>query len=87
MLKENRFIKIWGSLLSIALAAHVGAVEAPRSLNLANFEEMKAYVVGGEARFLDVDWKATVLDGHNTGLKKDKPILLWLYFGGPMGNC
>lgn len=86
MLSENRFLKVW-SVLSFALAAHVGAVEAPKSLTLANFDAVKAYVVGGEQRFLEVDWKSTVLDGHNEGLKADKPILLWLYFGGPMGNC
>lgn len=83
---ENQFLKVC-ALLSIALATHVGAVEAPKSLTSANFDEVKSYVVGGEPRFLNVDWKSTVLDGHNAGLKADKPILLWLYFGGPMGNC
>lgn len=86
ILSENRFFKMCAPL-SIALAAHVGAVEAPRSLTTANFEQVKSYVVGGEQRFLEVDWKSTVLDGHNAGVKADKPILLWLYFGGPMGNC
>ena len=85
-LRENLLLKAW-SVLNIALVTHVGAVEAPRSLTTANFEQVKAYVVGGEQRFLEVDWQSTVLDGHNQGLKADKPILLWLYFGGPMGNC
>ncbi|MEZ5978868.1 MAG: hypothetical protein R3F34_11665 [Planctomycetota bacterium] len=34
-----------------------------------------------------VDWLPTALDGIVAAQAADKPIVLWLYFGGPLGDC
>lgn len=34
-----------------------------------------------------VDWLPAVVDGVVAGQTQDKPIVLWLYFGGPLGDC
>jgi|GEM_PF-2177825 len=34
-----------------------------------------------------VDWHAAVIDGVLEAQTEDKPLLLWLYFGGPLDDC
>ena len=82
-------------LLSIGMAsiflggAVWGQEEAPAKLTDANLAKVQAYVVGDTvgAEYRKVAWKSNVLDGQREGSASDKPILLWLYFGGPLGNC
>lgn len=65
------------------------AAESPTSLTWKNYKEVSDYVIGEPSNnnYLKVDWQKTVMDGQVLGAKEDKPILLWLYFGGPLGNC
>lgn len=65
------------------------AEKAPESLSWQNYEKVKNYVIGdkSENNFLQVNWHNTVLDGQSEAASSDKPILLWLYFGGPTGRC
>jgi len=65
------------------------AQSAPEKLSLANFKDVRDYVIGdtAEPKYFKVDWQENVFDGVTAGMKQDKPILLWLYFGGPLGNC
>ena len=59
------------------------AQDAPESLSLSNFKEVRGYVVGdtAEPEYFKVDWKTNILDGIVEARAQDKPILLWLYFG------
>ncbi|QDU86291.1 hypothetical protein Pla163_34420 [Planctomycetes bacterium Pla163] len=34
-----------------------------------------------------VEWHGSVIDGVLAAQAADKPLLLWLYFGGPLGDC
>ena len=65
------------------------AQNAPEELSFSNFKEIRNYVIGdtAEPEYFKVDWKDNVLDGVVDAMTEDKPILLWLYFGGPLGNC
>ncbi|GAA5494342.1 hypothetical protein Rhal01_00502 [Rubritalea halochordaticola] len=79
--------------LLISLITALRSVSAqsilPSELTLSEMESVKAYVVGDQhdQLYLSVPWGNSVLDGQMMGQKEDKPILLWLYFGGPLGNC
>jgi len=68
---------------------NASAQAAPESLSFTNFKEVRDYVIGdtAEPEYFKVDWQENVFDGVTAGMKQDKPILLWLYFGGPLGNC
>ncbi|MEO1855797.1 MAG: hypothetical protein ABGY95_00325 [Rubritalea sp.] len=83
--------KLWASGVTILLGAflQVNAQVAPKKLNLSNFNEVRDYVIGDTANpeYFKVDWHKTVFDGVVDATAQDKPILLWLYFGGPLGNC
>ena len=68
---------------------YTSAQNAPEKLSFSNFKEVRNYVIGdtAEPEYFKVDWKDNVLDGVVDAMTEDKPILLWLYFGGPLGNC
>ncbi len=68
---------------------NASAQSAPKNLSFTNFKEVRDYVIGdtAEPEYFKVDWQENVFDGVTAGMKQDKPILLWLYFGGPLGNC
>lgn len=76
-------------VFGIGLMGVCGAVEAPLDLSWESYAEVRDYVIGDETgeNYLKVKWEETVFDGQVAGVKEDKPILLWLYFGGPLGNC
>ena len=68
---------------------YTSAQNAPEKLSFSKFKEVRNYVIGdtAEPEYFKVDWKDNVLDGVVDARTEDKPILLWLYFGGPLGNC
>lgn len=41
----------------------------------------------GDLQFQAVDWRSTAYEGLLESQRADKPLLLWLYFGGPRGAC
>ena len=41
----------------------------------------------GDLQFQAVDWHSTAYEGIRESQRTDKPLLLWLYFGGPRGAC
>lgn len=41
----------------------------------------------GDLAHRAVDWLPAVIDGVIAGQRADRPIVLWLYFGGPLGDC
>ena len=84
-------MKLWtsGVLFMLGATLLTNAQDAPEKLNLSNFKDVRDYVIGdtAEPEYFKVDWKRNVLDGVASARAEDKPILLWLYFGGPLGNC
>ena len=58
-------------------------------MSVSNIAQVREYVLGDvkSPEYFKVDWKSNVLDGLVEATREDKPILLWLYFGGPLGNC
>jgi hypothetical protein len=79
----------YGTAFILGAILNASAQSAPEKLSLANFKEVRDYVIGdtAEPEYFKVDWQDNVFDGVTEGMKQDKPILLWLYFGGPLGNC
>lgn len=83
---EMNYLLLFASLgSSLTLLAE----KAPESLDWQNYEQVKSYVVGKESEnnFLQVNWHKTFQSGQAEAVSSDKPILLWLYFGGPTGRC
>ncbi len=82
-------IRLCGMAFMLGAMLQTSAQDAPESLSLSNFKEVRDYVVGdtAEPEYFKVNWHKTVLDGVVAATDQDKPILLWLYFGGPLGNC
>ena len=75
--------------LTVALKSASAQITPPAKLTLDEMDSVKSYVVGQQHNdlYLRVPWETSVLDGQMKGQREDKPILLWLYFGGPLGNC
>lgn len=86
---KKRLFSMCAVLLGSASLLFGQDAEAPAELSWYNYEEVRDYVVGQESdnNFLLVDWKDNVLDGQVAAVEEDKPLLLWLYFGGPLGAC
>ncbi len=82
-------MRLCGMAFMLAGALQTSAQIAPEKLSLSNFKKVRDYVIGDTAKpeYFKVNWKENVLDGVVAGRAQDKPILLWLYFGGPLGNC
>ena len=73
-----------------ASAAPKGAVAGvPTALSDATYDRIKALVElrPGELQFQAVPWLSTAYEGIRASQREDKPLLLWLYFGGPRGAC
>lgn len=70
---------------SIALAAET----PPTQFDFSNYQSVKKYVEGDDTEntYLKLKWHTSVLDGQIQAVKADKPLLLWLYFGNPLGRC
>ncbi len=77
-----------------AFAVHlVGGLQAqekaPASLTWGNYEQVEKYIrlKPSDENYQKVKWHSTVIAGHQKAQTEDKPLLLWLYFGDPRGNC
>ncbi len=82
-------MRLCGMVFLLGTVLRTSAQDAPDKLSLRNFNEVRDFVIGdtAEPEYFKVDWKGNVLDGVVEARAQDKPILLWLYFGGPLGNC
>lgn len=60
-----------------------------KELNWENYAEVRDYAKRktSDLHYLSIPWKDTVQDGLAEGSKKNKPVLLWLYFGDGRGHC
>ncbi len=61
----------------------------PTTLTDATYARVESLVElrPGDLGFQAVDWRATAYEGLLESQRADKPLLLWLYFGGPRGAC
>ncbi|QQL44762.1 hypothetical protein [Sulfuriroseicoccus oceanibius] len=75
--------------LAAALAIPTASATTPATLTQENYDSVKAHVAPTDRdfAFTSVDWKSSLPDAINAASSQDKPILLWLYFGNPTGNC
>ncbi|MBT8045419.1 MAG: hypothetical protein KJO79_10750 [Verrucomicrobiae bacterium] len=62
---------------------------APSKLNWNNIDEVENYIrlKPAEENYQKITWHTTVIAGQQKAQQEDKPLLLWLYFGDPRGNC
>ncbi len=63
--------------------------DVPTRLTWESYAEVKRHVVMRPKDFTyqSIPWRSTVLEGLRDAQVADKPMLLWLYFGGPRGAC
>ncbi len=77
-------------LLALALCfAPTSATAAPDQLTWQNYESVKSHVAPKKEDFAfkEVDWHMDLPKAISEASEADKPLLLWLYFGNPQGNC
>jgi hypothetical protein len=67
----------------------LGQETAPTSLTWENYGEVDKYIQlkPADENYQKISWHSTVLTGQRKAQAEDKPLLLWLYFGDPRGNC
>lgn len=94
-------IRVLGLLLGLALGSAaplqpvapsaVAACEpkSPRRGEPLDLDRTLAWAAPSERDLLhrQVDWHPAVIDGVLAAQAADRPLVLWLYFGGPLGDC
>lgn len=75
-------------VLALCLAP-LFATAAPDPLTWQNYESVKSHVAPkkDDFAFKKVDWHMDLPNAISEATEADKPLLLWLYFGNPQGNC
>ena len=84
-------MKLYAPLVAITAACTLStfAADTPTSLTAENYQQVKSLVAPTERDFAfeQVDWQQSLPAAINIAAREDKPLLLWLYFGNPTGNC
>ncbi|MEQ8280350.1 MAG: hypothetical protein RMA76_13540 [Deltaproteobacteria bacterium] len=80
------------AMLGCASTPSVPAIDpatVPRELTPSTYDRVKELVRlrPGDLQFQAVNWHSTAYEGIRESQRTDKPLLLWLYFGGPRGAC
>lgn len=80
--------RVLGLIVAVGAQAALWAA-APARLTDESYAEVRKHVElkAEDLRFQQVDWHDSVIKGVQHARKEDKPLLLWLYFGDPRGNC
>lgn len=62
---------------------------APSAAAPLDLDQVLAWAAPTERDLLhrQVDWHPAVIDGVLAAQAADRPLVLWLYFGGPLGDC
>jgi hypothetical protein len=84
---------LWGTIIAAALAASAGSAADPSLAKLqqpqrsAEYIKWRDYLLPGawEQSHRTIPWRASVLHGLIDAQKQDKPILLFLMNGHPLG--
>lgn len=91
MIESSKFtMKSLSFALSLSLGFALGcATAAPDPLTWQSYESVKSHVAPKKKDFAfkNVDWHMNLPDAISQATEADKPLLLWLYFGNPQGNC
>lgn len=76
-------------LHALAVVALVSQVQPPSTLDSRTFAAVRRYAepTPRDLSFQALEWRDTVYEGIVEAQKKDRPILMWLYFGDPRGHC
>jgi hypothetical protein len=79
-------MRLLRSALALALVCLTGSAQDAPPLD---FEQVRAFAAPTERDLVhrEVDWLPAVVDGVVAAQQQDRPIVLWLYFGGPLGDC
>lgn len=77
------------SLRTLAAAALALLASSNQDAPPLDFEQVRAFAAPTERDLVhrQVDWLPAVVDGVAAAQQEDRPIVLWLYFGGPLGDC
>lgn len=72
-----------------ASLAQVEQIKIPKSLTWVAMDEVEQYLrlKRADENYQKITWHSTVIAGQRKAQNEDKPLLLWLYFGDPRGNC
>lgn len=64
-------------------------ITAPNKFDWKSIEEVEKYIrlKLADENYQKITWHSTVIAGQRKAQNEDKPLLLWLYFGDPRGNC
>jgi len=75
--------------VALAVSAHAAPIKTPSSLTWENIEAVEQYLKlkPADENYQKVIWHSTVIEGQRKAQSEDKPLILWLYFGDPRGNC
>jgi len=75
-------------VLAVGLQAALLAAP-PARLSDESYADVRKHVAlsAVDLRFQQLDWHDSVIKGVQQAQREDKPLLLWLYFGDPRGNC
>ena len=75
----------WMALLALAPSAQA---QQPPQLTERTYTRLRDYVLPSkeENRWRDVDWKPSYWDAVVEAQKAEKPILLWVMNGHPLGH-
>lgn len=75
----------------ITLLCMLGLATAapPDRLDATTFDAVRAYVqpTAQDRLYQSLDWNRSVYEGLIEGRAQDRPLLLWMYFGDPQGQC
>jgi len=75
--------------MACAASLLLAQTTAPKKLDWRTIEEVEKYIrlKPADENYQKIVWHSTVIAGQQLAQKEDKPLLLWLYFGDPRGNC
>jgi hypothetical protein len=77
-------------IVAVALLGQGGqSATAPERLDERSFTSVRAHASPSpqDLAFQRIDWKTSVFEGLLEAQKRDKPLLMWMYFGDPRGHC
>lgn len=79
----------FGALAAIFAVALASAAAAEPDLSWSNYEKWRDFidVKSAEIRCVDIPWRTHFWAGLIDAQKENKPLLLWIYNGDPLGSC
>lgn len=78
-----------GALAAILAVTLASAAAAEPEFSWSSYEKWRDFidVKSSEIRWQDIPWRSHFWAGVIDAQKENKPLLLWIYFGDPLGAC